>query len=193
MQQTTFKLVPAGAFAHLQLMAAADRGLVIEERSGLGICSMLVRKGKGEALSARMRECFGAELPCGPHRMVAADVAVAGVAPGTWIVTREQAGNGFAVSLRDLIGDIAAVVDQSDGYAVLRLSGAKVHEVLGKLVSFDVHPQVFRVGDCATSVIAHIGATLWRLDAAVFEILIYRSFAASFAHVLRESTAGIGG
>jgi sarcosine oxidase subunit gamma len=91
----------------------------------------------------------------------------------------------------------AAIADQSDGQAVLRVSGQKVREALCKLVPIDLHPRAFGVGDVAVTVAAHIGVTLWRLPDelnghAAFEIAVYRSLAGSFWAALSASAAEFG-
>lgn len=191
-------LQPRGAFADLQLGNVMGADIVVDTRDHLGLCSLLARKGKSEMLAARMRECFGIELPPGPRRSAVRDISFAGVAPKAWLVIREQADHAFFASLRAWVGDLASVVDQSDGYAVLRLSGARVAEILGKLISIDLHPRVFPVGHVATTVAAHIGVTLWRLNndeegCPVFEILMFRSLARSFWHLLQNSAVGMSG
>lgn len=120
-----------------------------------------------------------------------------GLGPESWLASCEFAGNEFAVSLQESIGAPASISDQSDGYAVLRLSGSKVREMLAKLIPIDVHPRAFRPGDVASTVASHMGVTLWRLhDAAdgspVFEMAVFRSFAAAFWHALSESAAEFG-
>lgn len=190
-------LVPRAPFADLPVAPAARRGVIVSDRDGLGLATVLARKGQSEALAQRMRERFRIELPHGPRRATARDIALAGTGPGAWLASCEQGGNAFAVSLREAIGDLASVSDQSDGYAVLRLSGLRVRDTLCKLVPVDVHPRVFNVGDVAVTVAAHIGATLWRLEdqtpgSPVFEIAVFRSFATSFWRALFESAAEFG-
>ena len=190
-------LVPRAPFADLPVVPAARRGVTVSDRDGLGLATVLARKGQSDALIQRVHERFRIELPRGPRRATARDIALAGTGPGAWLASCEQGGNAFAVSLREAIGDLASVSDQSDGYAVLRLSGPRVRDTLCKLVPVDVHPRAFKVGDVAVTVAAHIGATLWRLeddtpDSSVFEIAIFRSFATSFWRALSESAAEFG-
>jgi methylglutamate dehydrogenase subunit D len=94
------------------------------------------------------------------------------------------------------LGDTAAVTDQSDGYAVLRLSGPFVRAVLEKCVSIDLHERAFASGSVASTRCAHIGVILWRLDDnagfPVFEMAVFRSFARSLWHFLEESAAEFG-
>jgi heterotetrameric sarcosine oxidase gamma subunit len=190
-------LTPCSPFAGLPVALTSGHGLIVSDRDGLGLATILVKKGKRAALERHIHEHFRLELPQGPRRTAAGNVALAGTGPGAWLATHERGGNAFAASLTKAIGDLAAVSDQSDGYAVLRLSGLRVRDTLAKLVPIDVHPCVFKVGDVATTVAAHIGATLWRLEdgpdgSPVFEISIFRSFAGSFWHMLSDSAAEFG-
>jgi sarcosine oxidase subunit gamma len=190
-------LIPRAPFTGLPFSSASGRGVLAADRDGLGIATILVRKGQLNALSSRVRERFGIELPSGPYRVAAGDVAFAGVAPGSWLVTSEIDSHRFAASLKEGLGAVAAVADQSSGYAVLRLTGPKLREALAKVLPVDLHPRSFRTGDVLATLASHGSATLWRLqDAAdgspVFEVAVYRSFAASFWHSLASSAAEFG-
>jgi len=190
-------LTPRTPFAGLSVKPTAGRGVIVCDRDGLGLATVLVRKAKNEALAQRLLEHLRIELPQGPQRTTAGDLALIGTGPGAWLATQERGGNAFAPSLREWIGDLASVSDQSDGYAVLRLSGPKVRDTLFKLIPIDVHPREFKIGDVASTVAAHIGVTLWRLEddgngSPVFEIAVFRSLAASFWHALGESAAEFG-
>jgi sarcosine oxidase subunit gamma len=187
---------PSLLFADLPI-AAPGQGVIVQERDGMGIASVLAKRGQQEALSKRIRERFGIELSAGPKRSAAGDYAFIATGPGTWLATDEAAGNALVTSLTDALGEHAAISDQTDGQAVLRVSGPKARDALCKLVPIDLHPRIFRSGDVAVTVAAHIGATLWRLEddptgQPVFEIAVFRSLAESFWTALSESAAEFG-
>jgi heterotetrameric sarcosine oxidase gamma subunit len=176
------------AFAGLAA-ALPGGGLVAVDRDGLGIASLSVRRGRRSVLQQRVAGALKIDLPDVPRRAVAGDTAAAGTGPGTWLVTREHAANALSEELRAVVGDSASVTDQSDAYAVIRLSGPGLRDILAKLVPIDLHPRAFAVGDVAATVLAHMGALLWRLEddangAAVIELAVFRSFAASLWHEL---------
>ncbi|MFC4308818.1 sarcosine oxidase subunit gamma [Steroidobacter flavus] len=196
MTHSQLKLEPRAAFADLPVKAAG-RGVVVQERDEMGLASVLARRGHHDSLMKQVRERFGIDLPPGPRRSAAGDCAFIASGPGAWFATVEGAGNGFVTSLTDALGEYAAIADQSDGQAVLRVSGPKAREALCKLVPIDLHPRIFRSGDVSVTAAAHIGATLWRLDDdpsghAVFEIAVFRSLAESFWTALSESAAEFG-
>lgn len=172
-------------------------GVIAQDRDGLGLATIILRRGQIEALSQRVRELYDIELPRGSVRASGREAAFLGLAPDSWLASTEYGGNEFAVALRTALDPFASVSDQSDGYAVLRLSGPKVRETLGKLIPIDFHPRAFRPGNAASSIASHIGVTLWRLDDApdgssIFEMAIFRSLAADFWHALIESAAEFG-
>jgi sarcosine oxidase subunit gamma len=190
-------LVPRAPFAGLQIIPSAGAGLVVRDRDGLGLATVLARKGKGDELTQRVRECFGLELPQGPLRASAGDIAFVATGPAAWLAAHQGGSDGFVKSLQASVGDLASIAEQSDGYAVLNLSGPNVRQALCKLLPIDLHPRAFRIGDAAATVAAHIGAALWRLEdaadgAAVFEVAIFRSLAESFWCALSESAAEFG-
>lgn len=163
------------------------RGLATCDRSELGLATVHVRKGLAADLSRRVRERLGLELPQGPRRASTGPIALAGIGPGTWLASCEGGHSTFTHFLSGVLGDLAAVCDQSDGYAVLRLSGARVPAILSKLVPLDLDARGFEPHHIATTVGAHTGIILWRLhdndgSSPLFEVAVRRSFAASFWH-----------
>ncbi|MFC4311596.1 sarcosine oxidase subunit gamma [Steroidobacter flavus] len=184
-------------FLDLPVASSPDAGVIACDRGGLGIASVLARRGRYEEFAGKCRQRFGVELLSGPRRSIGEDIAFIATGPNAWLATREDDANGLAVELAEALDDCAAIADQSDGQAVLRLSGPKTRETLCKLVPIDLHPRAFAVGDVAVTVAAHMGATLWRLPDepkghAVFEIAVYRSLAANFWTALTESAAEYG-
>jgi methylglutamate dehydrogenase subunit D len=184
-------------FTDMDAASGSGRGVIASDRDGLGLATVIVRRGELEALAQRIRERYGIELPRGNFRKQAQRVAFAGLGPETWLATSENGGNEFSASLREEIGALAAITDQSDGYAVLRVTGTKVRDTMAKLIPIDVHARAFKPGDVASTVASHIGITFWRLDDAadaspVFEIAVFRSLAGSFWHALAQSAAEFG-
>ena len=87
---------------------------------------------------------------------------------GSWpslVLVREPGyfnagGRPLAAELSETIGDAAAVTDQSDGYAVLSLTGPRAAALLEKGVSLDLHDRVFAPGSAAVTSFAHLGVML---------------------------------
>lgn len=177
------------AFQDLAPTATGASAVVVAEWDGLGLATVFARAGQRAALAARWRQHFGSDLPAGPRWVETGDICVVGTGPGAWLAIARRGGNGFAAALRAKLATVASVIDQSDGYGVLQLSGAKARATLEKLVPIDVHERAFAVGAAAGTVAAHVGTLLWRLaddehGHPAFGIAVPRSMAGSFWHAL---------
>lgn len=78
----------------------------------------------------------------------------------------------------------AAVTDQSDAWAMVRLSGAGVEEVLARLCPVDLSQ--LGAGRCARTLMGHMSALILRADNG-FEIMVFRAFAKTLVHELSEA------
>ena len=172
---------------------AGVAGLLIEERTDLSFASVIVKRGKRDALVSAVETAYGVALPTQPRRVTKGSVTFAGTGPDQWIASAEGAeAQNFAARVRGRIGLFAAVSDQSDARLVLRLSGPNVRDVLAKGVPLDLHPKVFKPGGVATTVVAYIGVQIDRLDEATFQLTAPRSMAGSFWSWLSASAAEFG-
>ncbi|WP_158818873.1 sarcosine oxidase subunit gamma [Methylocapsa sp. S129] len=160
--------------------AARPCGVNVVAREGLGVAGIQAQRGRKAALSALVKMRYGLELPTTPRAVRDAAHAFVWAGPGQWLLVAEQK-ESFAE-----LSELAAVSDQSDGRAALRLSGPNVRDMLAKGCMIDLHPAAFPSGAAAMTSIAHIGVHLWRVDEqpydrpAIFDILVARSMAASF-------------
>ena len=84
----------------------------------------------------------------------------------------------------------AAVTDQSDGWAVLALSGVAAVDVLARLVPVDLRLAAFPVGSAVRSGLNHMNAVILRTGDYAFEVMVFRSMARTAWHEL-ETTIGM--
>lgn len=162
--------------------AKGEAGVFVTALEGSGLASVIAEPGGTAALSRIFEARLGLAPPSAPRivRGPAHDLIWAG--PDQWLL-RAASRDGFA-GLLDELSAHAAVSDQSDARAALRLAGPRVRDVLAKGVMLDLHPAAFAVGDTALTSIAYVGVHLWRLEdtpeGPVFEIAVPRSMAGSF-------------
>ena len=72
----------------------------------------------------------------------------------------------------------AAVNDVRGGTIALTLGGPHVRDVLARGCTLDLHPAVFREGNCAQTGLARASVLIACIDdAGAFEIVVRRSFA----------------
>lgn len=188
-------LQPRSAFAGLAQPrpATGTASLTVTERRGLGLATVTRRAGSRDSLASVLSSVHGLTLTDGPTVSLGRDMALIGTGPRSLLAVQPGGGWRFARTLGETLAGTAAVADQSSGYAVLRLAGPKVREVLAKGVPIDLHPTAFQPGDAAVTLAGHVGVLIWQVDAApTYDIAIFRSFAGSFWHWLSESAAEWG-
>ncbi|OAH18671.1 sarcosine oxidase subunit gamma [Methylorubrum populi] len=177
----------AGHHGRLQ----GEPGLCLTFRDGLGLATIVAADGQEETLRAILAERRGWRLPEAGAAELTGERGLVWSAPSQWLAVDES-----PVTLRDLpevLSGVAAVTDQSDGRAIVRVSGAKARAALAKGVTIDLHPRTFRTGRTAVTSIAHIGAQFWQRDEAPsYDIAVARSFAGSFWAWLGEAAAEFG-
>jgi methylglutamate dehydrogenase subunit D len=172
-------------------------GLVIRERVDLSLTSVIARKGQVEALVTLAKSAYGLDLPLAPLRASALlpdgrQIAFMWAGPAQWLSICEGVDD-FERELAAALGARAMISEQGDGRCVLRISGPKARQVLAKGLPIDLDPRVFKPGDVALSVAAHVNVHLWQLDEApTYEMSVMRSFAGSFWSWLAASAAEFG-
>ena len=82
------------------------------------------------------------------------------------------------------LGAYAAVVDQSDAWAVVALTGAGGADVLARLVPVDMRLRAFPVGATVRSQLGHMNASITRTEEDTFMIAVFRSMAVTLVHEL---------
>ena len=161
---------------------AGSSGVVIEERTGFSLVMVAARRGQGEALAMAVREAFGLDLPRTPRRVGSSALAFVWAGDARWMSVSETGFEGLEATLRDRLGGLASITDQSDGRVILRVSGPSARHVLGKAVAIDLHPRAFRPGDVALTPAFHIAAQVWQVDdAPTYDLSVARGTAGSLA------------
>ncbi|MDX3808693.1 sarcosine oxidase subunit gamma [Bosea thiooxidans] len=196
--RTAVSWTPRGAWAGIaqagQIGAAGPAGVTATLLDGFGLATLIAAPGGTAALSGLVESRAGIALPATPKIASGASHDAIWSGPEQWLL-RATARDGFA-GLLEALSTQAAVSDQSDARAAVRLSGSCVRNVLAKGVMLDLHPSAFAVGDVALTSIAHVGVHLWRLadgpEGSVFEIMVARSMAGSFWSWFAASAAEFG-
>ncbi len=98
-----------------------------------------------------------------------------------------------------LIGDkpdktltkLASVVDQSDGWVIIRLTGQECENVLARLIPIDLRPLHFKRAHTARTELKHMTVSVTRIGPTTFDIMGMRSFARTLADDLIDAMRGI--
>lgn len=85
----------------------------------------------------------------------------------------------------------AALVDQSDGWTCVTVSGEYTVEVLARLVPVDLREGVFKRGQTMRTQVMHMTASVTRLSSDKVLILVFRSMAGTLVHDLKQAMEAV--
>jgi heterotetrameric sarcosine oxidase gamma subunit len=89
------------------------------------------------------------------------------------------------------LGAFAAVVDQSDAWAFVTLTGQGGADALARLVPVDIRLSAFAVGTTARTQLGHMNASITRTGDDTFLIAVFRSMAATLVHDLTTALEAV--
>ncbi len=139
-------------------------------------------KGQKKATSDTLKAGTGVGFP-NPCRMLGSDPRVLWCGKGQALV--------MGAKCPDLPG--AACVDHSDAWACVRIDGQGVEDVLARLCPVDLRAATFKRGHTARTLIAHMTASVTRVGANAFEVMVFRSMAGTLVHDLTRAAEGVAG
>jgi methylglutamate dehydrogenase subunit D len=168
-----------------------EPGVRVSPREGLKLATVIGHRDRSAEVDRLLSEALGAEPPRTPKVARGPDGDLIWSGPDQWLLASRSAELMRQVAAR--LAGVAAVSDQSDARAVLRLSGPQIRSVFAKGCMIDLHPRVFRPGDVALTSIAHVGVQLWQIDdGPSYELAVFRSMAMSFWSWFKASAAEYG-
>lgn len=134
----------------------------------------------------------GLDLPVAPNTVADGDeYSALWLAPDEWLLRANRAGHSAVAARLDqaLAERLHSTSDQSSGYSVMRLYGPNARFVLNKGCPLDLHPTVFKPGQCAQSHYFKTSVLLRPRDGKgeIWEIIVRRSFADYAARMLLEA------
>ena len=168
---------PLALIELLEPRGAAPR---IEEKPFLGYINL---RGRAEntGFLAGVLKVLGCEPPTQANTVVdAADNRIYWLGPDEWLIITPPGRQGDLQQqlLQALENVFCAVVDNSSGLTTLQITGDNAAALLATDCPLDLHPQQFKVGQCAQTRLGKAGMTLSPLtENAGFEVIIRRSFA----------------
>ncbi|WP_343079679.1 sarcosine oxidase subunit gamma [Ostreiculturibacter nitratireducens] len=157
------------------LLPVTAQGSALSELRPGPITSVAPFNGQERAVSSTLKG-LGLSFP-GPGK-----TASKGGASAVWT----GRGQAFLIGTEppEGLAEIAALTDQSDGWAAMRLEGEKAEAVLARLAPLDLRMAEFGKGAVARAALGHIPMILIRSGASSFDIYVFRSMAASAVHEL---------
>lgn len=156
-----------------EMLPLTARRCTLTEVTPAAITSVSAYQGQEKALSAALKKAHGIAFPQ-PNRTSA---------KGDAICVWTGRGQAMLLGVADAgLAAHAALTDQSDAWAVMRLEGTHSEAVLARLVPVDLRERVFPPGHTARTQLFHIACSITRTGADAFDIMVLRSFGASAVH-----------
>ncbi|MBT8409582.1 MAG: sarcosine oxidase subunit gamma [Alphaproteobacteria bacterium] len=154
--------------------------ITLSEHVPEAITSVSPFAGRGAEVSAALKEIAGGRLPK-PNRTTGARGFRV-----IWTGRHQVMVLGPPVSVPG-----AAIADQSDGWAVLRLAGPGADQVLARLTPVDLRRDVFKPGHTARTLLRHMSCSITRTGAESYEIMVFRSMAKTAVHDICEAMTSV--
>ncbi|RWM40769.1 sarcosine oxidase subunit gamma [Mesorhizobium sp.] len=180
----------AGAYG-----APGEAGVSLTEIRDFDLVQVMARRGQAGEMARAAKARFGVAAPETPKAASAADAALIWSGPDQFLVL-SKGGTHTMEMLDPIFAGSASLSDQSHARALISVSGEKAHAMLAKLSSIDLHPDMFAVGAAAATSMDHTSVTLWRgkdrNEQAVFNLLVFATFAESLWHTVLDSAAEYG-
>ncbi|WP_018045588.1 sarcosine oxidase subunit gamma family protein [Methylobacterium sp. 88A] len=167
-------IAPVGRHGRL----GGEPGLILTLREDFALATLIAVKGRTDALRQVLDERFGWSLPDTGTTSLTGERGLVWSGPDQWLALfetrREMAG------LVQALQGLAAVTDQSDARAIVRVSGPDARAFLAKGLAIDLHPRAFQPGQVAVTALAHMGVQVWQRDGSpTYDLAVARSFAGS--------------
>lgn len=173
-----------------------DAGVSLTEIRNFDLVQVMARRGKAADMAGAASARFGVAAPDTPKAVVAADATLIWSGPDQFLVL-SKGGRHAMDALGQTFAASTSLSDQSHARVLVSVSGTKARAMLAKLSSIDLHPGSFPVGAAAATSMDHTSVTLWRGNdradgLAVFNVLVFATFAESLWHTMLDSAAEYG-
>ncbi|WP_372887768.1 sarcosine oxidase subunit gamma [Shimia sp.] len=147
------------------------------------LTSLAPYRGRDKALSEALKAAHGMALPA-VNRATGKEGARA-----IWFGQGQVMLVGPAPDAA--LAGMAAMTDQSDAWALLRIEGPGVEEVLARLIPLDLRQSVFKRGHTARTQLQHMMVSITRVGDNAFLLLGFRSMAKTLVHDLQTAMQGV--
>lgn len=131
-----------------------------------------------DALSKALNKLAGIALPETLRSTESGAYCARWMAPDEWLLSCPNIESfDIEKSLRAAVDGHLAIVNNTGGYCVMRLSGPDARNVLKKSTVYDVSPENFQSGKVVNTTLAKAQVALRALPDDAFELVVRRSFA----------------
>lgn len=165
------------------LLPVTIGNIALTEVAPGALTSLAPMKGQATALSEALKAAHGMAMPGVNRATGKAGARAIWFAQGQVVLVGPEPDATLA--------DHAAMTDQSDAWAVVRLEGAGAEDVLARLVPVDLRVSVFKRGHTVRTDLMHMMASITRVGGDAFQIMVFRSMAGTLVHDLKTAMEAV--
>lgn len=172
-------------------------GVTLTELRDIVLVQVIARRGKTIETVKAAKKLFGVEPPSTPRVVTGKIATLIWSGPDQFLAFAARSADDQFGKFAQAFAGIASLSDQSDGRCLIQVSGPCARAALAKFSSLDLHDTAFPIGTAATSSVHHTAVNIWReadrADGhAVFNLLVFTSFADSLWHTIADSSLEYG-
>ncbi|MDB4224781.1 hypothetical protein N9850_13500 [Granulosicoccus sp.] len=166
------------------LLNGETAGVCLQDVHGLKLYQVSAWANSIDAVGIQIANAVGCDRAPGPcEAAVGTNAAALRIEPLKWWL--------YGVDAPDVDAEQGGILDISHSRTQVRVSGAEATTLLNRHLPLDLREQSFPVGSVASTMIHHVGVTLWRSDEG-YELFIPRGFALSLWEGIVESATQFG-
>ena len=168
-------------------------GFSINEVTDKSLVMVALPKESFKDIESSIHKSCGLKLPEMQKSTASSDSSIT-----LWRLQKNQVlayftyeGNDAESHLSSRLDAPGYFTDQSDTWAMIRVSGKRSRDVLERICPIDLSPEVFSVGDVSRTIMEHIGTTIFRDGEDSYVLLTMRSFGRSMLHAIEVSADNV--
>lgn len=159
-------------------------GVILENVHDLVLHQVAAWPDTVDAVGKQVAKAAGSKIAPGPCKAeVGSNASLLRIEPLKWWM--------FGAEAPGVDAEQGATLDISHSRTHLRITGSEAVPFLNRHLSLDLREDSFPVGSVASSVIHHVGVTLWRSEQG-YELFIPRGFALSLWEGMVETATQFG-
>ena len=176
---------PLNGFAH------DFGGTSLTEVAEMALVSIATPRGGADALQSAVRSAYDCDLPVPGATSEGGGTRFLGLQQDQVFAMFPYAGDTAIAEIRQALGDTGYYTDQSDSWALLRLSGEAAVPALERICPVDLDRAAFPIGAVARTAMEHLGVIILREETDGFLLMAARSSAANFLHAVEQSVRNV--
>lgn len=160
----------------------------IEEITDKALVSIAEPLGIKTKLKTALKKNLGAEWPAiGSSTNSSKGYHLLGVQSDMIFAFFDHPGGLADKPIKSMLKDNAYCTDQSDAWAMIKVSGEGIYAALERICPLNLSPDVFEVGSVARTSMEHLGVVILKTEANTFVLMGATSSAGDLLHAVTLS------